>query len=77
MKMGNRFVRFGKVGSGDLFAVKDGKFLSVEVKKPKGKPTENQLLWLEDVRLHGGLAVIAHSVQEVVDYLIASTPRDS
>jgi Holliday junction resolvase len=65
----DRIIRCGKVGSSDVFAVKNGKFYSIEIKKPKGKVTEAQKQWLEDVALHGGVALVVRSLEELIDAL--------
>lgn len=42
-----------------------GKFLALEVKTEKGKPSEFQTEWLQKVRDAGGLAEIVRSVEDV------------
>jgi hypothetical protein len=72
-------VRFGKVGSSDILGIShDGRFLAIEIKKPKGKykPTPAQLEFLEAIHKYGGLAGIATSIEDVDkilagDYLIS------
>jgi len=62
----DRFIRFGKVGSSDIIGVlPDGRFLAVETKTPKGKPTPEQTAFLEKVRGLGGVAILARSFQEL------------
>jgi hypothetical protein len=65
------FVRYGKVGSGDLFALlpPHGRLLSVEVKRPGRKPTDEQVAFMEAVNAAGGLAIVATSVDDVRDAL--------
>lgn len=61
-----RFVRYGAVGSADIFAVlPGGRFLSCEIKRPGNKPTAAQLTWRDAVLESGGLAVIVHSAEEL------------
>lgn len=38
-----RFMRFGAVGSPDIFAIFRGKLYGIEVKGPNGKPSQEQL----------------------------------
>src|SRR5262249_45330158 len=66
-KIGARFVRWGLVGSGDIFALlpPNGRFLSCECKRPAAQPTVAQRVWADAVRRAGGLAVVAASVQEL------------
>lgn len=73
-----RVIRYGLVtGSGDLIGWQTvtitpdmvgqqfARFLSVEVKAPKGVVRPEQLVWAENVRKAGGIAVIARSVEDV------------
>jgi len=51
-----RFFKFGAVGSGDIFALHRGVFVSIELKSPGKHPTFDQESWMERVRHHGGAA---------------------
>ncbi len=51
-----RFHRFGKKGSGDIFGLFKGNFLSVETKKPGESPTEDQWKFITDINANGGYA---------------------
>lgn len=66
-KTGRRFIRFGKKGSGDILGIipPDGRFLSIEVKVGKDKPRDAQREWMADVVQHGGIAMIARSIEDV------------
>jgi len=66
-RIGDSFIRWGLVGSGDIFAIAppNGLFLSVECKRPGAKPTVAQRVWADAVRRAGGLAVVAASVQDL------------
>jgi len=65
-----RFVRFGARGSGDIFAVlAGGRFLSVECKTGRNKPTADQLAWMESVKASGGTAVVVRSVDDLHDFI--------
>jgi Holliday junction resolvase len=46
-----------------------GRALAIECKRPGGRPTAEQVRFLEDIKSRGGLAFIAHSVDEVKDQL--------
>jgi VRR-NUC domain len=54
-------------GSSDLIGItSDGKFLAIEVKKPGGKPSKEQKNFIEVVRSKGGIAGVAHNVEEAI-----------
>lgn len=66
IKVGNRFVRFGFVGSSDLIGMmRDGRFLGVEVKSNKGRLRPEQAVFLELVRSNGGVAFVAKDCRDV------------
>ena len=60
-----RWIKFGLcVGSSDLIGLtKDGRFLAVEVKGPKGKPTKEQTAFVEQINSMGGIGFVANSVE--------------
>jgi len=43
----------------------NGRFIAIEVKTKKGRISDNQKLFLEDINKHGGLGFIARSVDDV------------
>ena len=47
----------------------DGRFLSVEVKRPKGKVTKLQEMWIVEKLKSNGISVVAHSVDELAELL--------
>lgn len=72
------WIRYGLLpGSGDLIGWQTvtitpdmvgqrfARFVSVEVKTPKGVVKPDQRLWADNVRKAGGIAVIARSVDDV------------
>lgn len=61
-----RFIRFGTIGSPDIFAIKDGKVYGLEVKKPKGKQSDGQVLFQEGMQKAGGIYAVVHSIDEVI-----------
>jgi hypothetical protein len=63
----DRFIRFGTKGTSDILGLipPTGRMLAVEVKLPGREATVYQTAFLEQVRKHGGLAFVAHSVKEV------------
>lgn len=64
---GGGFRRFvGMPGLSDILGIlPGGKFLAVEVKRPKKEPTLDQLKFLEQVTELGGLGCCVHSVEEL------------
>ena len=63
-----RPVRIGIPGQSDLCGHRpgDGRAFYIEVKRPGGKPRENQERFLRQMRDTGALAGVAHSVDEAV-----------
>ena len=59
------------VGSSDIIGIHKptGRFLAIEVKTKTGKPTKEQLNFIEQVRAANGIAGLARSVQEALDLL--------
>ena len=47
-----------------------GRLLAIEVKTAKGKPSLDQLRWLDDFAKAGALAILARSVDDVMHALI-------
>lgn len=61
-----RFIRFGKVGSGDILGLtKEGRFFSIEVKRPGKKPTEDQIEFMNAVAFNNGIAFVATCLEDV------------
>ena len=57
----------GEKGVSDLIGCSpDGRFLAVEVKRPGGKATPDQIEFLERVKASGGIAVLAYSLEDVL-----------
>lgn len=66
---GEHAVRYGLIeGSADLIGVlaPTGRFVALEVKRPKGRTTEAQELFLALVRRRGGFAAVVRSVEDAV-----------
>lgn len=69
-KIGNRFVRFGWKGCPDVLGqLKDGRLLGVEVKAEKGRLRPEQTIFLERIRLAGGVAFMARNCLDVISEL--------
>ena len=63
----DRPVRYGLgLGGADLVGCYRGHFVALEVKRPGGQPTAEQVAWLEVVRRNGGVAEVVHSVEEAM-----------
>lgn len=59
---------FGEKGISDIIACStQGLFVAIEVKKKGGKPSENQLEFLERVRRNGGIGILAYSLDDVTE----------
>ena len=52
--------RFSRVGTPDIIACVNGRFVAVEVKAENGKPSELQLYHLEQIRKAGGHAFLLY-----------------
>ena len=70
MKIGQRFVRFGKPGMCDITGqLKDGRRLEVEMKRPGQKPTPAQEGFIAMVNEGCGVAFVATGCIEVLEAL--------
>jgi penicillin-binding protein-related factor A (putative recombinase) len=61
-------------GVSDILGLIDGRFLAIEVKSPKGRPTPEQLEFIEKVNAQGGIAFIARSSLDVKTVLLKHFP---
>lgn len=52
-------------GIPDLCAIREGQTCWIEVKTPKGRLSEHQERWLQDLENHGGWYIVARSVEDV------------
>lgn len=72
-KKGPHYITVGPNGSSDLFAFwpgdarfARGTFWGIELKKPKGAfENDDQIRWIIDTRMHGGIASVCESVEDV------------
>ena len=70
--------RFSKVGTPDIIACVNGKFVALELKGKGGKPSELQLYHLECIRLAGGYGVVSapkEEVKRIKDYILDKIPE--
>jgi hypothetical protein len=66
-RVGQRFIRFGWPGCADILGqLRDGRFLAVEVKAPKGKLRDEQRIFLDRVAAAGGVAFMARNCRDVL-----------
>lgn len=62
--------RYSEKGISDIIGCStEGTFVAVEVKKRGGKPTPEQLDFLERVRANGGIGILAYSLDDVMAVL--------
>lgn len=67
-----RFMRFAFPGCSDILGMlKTGKFLAIEVKSSDGEATDDQAAFLAAVNAHGGVGILARSVDDVLRALDA------
>jgi len=67
-----QLITFGlAVGSADIIGIHkaSGRFIAFEIKTAKGKPTKEQLNFIEQVRAANGIAGIVRSTQDALDLL--------
>lgn len=67
-------IKFGLcVGSSDIIGIAPcGRFLAIEVKTDKGKPSPDQIRFIEAIKRKGGIAGIARSASDAVALLSQS-----
>lgn len=69
MRVRDRFYKFGDKGSPDILAVRDGVPLAVECKMPGNKQSDFQTTWADNWRRHGGVYLLVHSLDELIEGL--------
>jgi len=60
------FIRFGSVGSPDVFVLKKGILYGLEIKSLKGKLSEGQIEFKKGMEKHGGKYFIIRSLDDLV-----------
>lgn len=67
----SQFLRFGWPGASDVVGMLKGtgQFLAIECKRPSGQVTPEQVAFLQNVREAGGVAILARSVDDVLEAL--------
>ena len=66
-----RMIQVGQAGSPDVMGMRksDGCFIGIEIKLPKRRKnvTEKQEMFLENIRLNGGIAGVATTPEEALE----------
>ena len=62
-------------GTPDILACVNGYFLAIEVKAPEGKPSELQLVKIDEIRKAGGFAYVVYpsgwlKLKDIIDGLL-------
>ena len=70
MRSGKRFIRFGKIGSGDIIGMTpSGRFISIE-NKSNGEPvSKDQEEFAEMVKAKNGIALFVVSLDDLINQL--------
>lgn len=58
-------VRLSEAGTPDILAIKQGRIVFIEVKRPGNKPTERQIAKMKILEEYGAKCIVAHSVDEL------------
>lgn len=68
LRVGGRTIRMGDPGWPDIVGYdREGRFVGIEVKVPKGRVEPHQAAWHEQARKAGCRVGVARSVREAVD----------
>ena len=59
----------GMKGISDIIGIYQGKFLAIEVKTLRGRLSDHQLRFIDNIKKEGGIAFVARSVDDVIDNL--------
>jgi hypothetical protein len=77
-KTGVRPMRMAFKGCSDVLGqLKDGRLMAIECKRPGGKLTDEQAAFLTTVNAHGGLGIVADSVDTLLRYLPMPSQRSA
>jgi VRR-NUC domain len=61
---------FGEKGISDIIGCSpEGIFIAIEVKRPGGKPSPEQLEFIENVKRNKGVAFVAYSLDDAIRQL--------
>jgi len=67
---------YSTAGISDIICCCNGKFIAIEVKNEKGKPTALQVKFLNTIKQKGGVAMIARSVNDVKKLNLCKEDKD-
>lgn len=56
-------------GIADLYALKNGQHVWIEVKTDRGRQSEHQRQFEQDIRDHGGRYIVARGIEDIEKYL--------
>ncbi len=63
----SNFIKLAHAGTADITGCSpSGKFIAIECKIGKNKPTDLQNAYLEEIRKRGGIAIVAYSLDDVM-----------
>lgn len=65
------FVKFGKPGSPDIFVIRGGKIIGIEVKANSNYQSQSQYEFETEFKAAGGVYLLAYSLQDVTRVLDA------
>lgn len=69
-KIYRKMGKFSLKGVSDIIGIlPDGRFLAIEVKSAKGKPTKEQTAFINKINSKNGLAFVAYSLEDVFEKL--------
>ncbi len=77
VKARNTYIPSHAPGVSDILGVlPGGRFMAIEVKAPKGKVSPHQQQFIDSINQAGGVAFVAHSVEEVERHLNERRPEN-
>lgn len=68
-KSTDSYIPSQSVGAPDIFALDEGTFYGIEVKRPGGKLSDKQSEFLRKIEENGGVAIVATSIDDVAKHL--------
>lgn len=62
------YVRFGTKGSPDIICVLQGRYIGIEVKDIKGRLSDSQKQFQEQLEAAGGIYLVARDIDMIIDF---------